>query len=172
LRLSVATLEIGIFGLGEGGYAMVEIGQDAPDFSLPDQNRNPWKLSDHSGKKIVLVFFPFAFSSVCGQEMCAIRDEYREFEEEGALVVGISCDTVHSLKAWSDQNGFDFPVLSDRWPLGEVSKSYGAFDEKVGAAKRRTVVIGPDGKISQIIESPNLATPRSTSDYHSALKGL
>ncbi len=148
---------------------MVETGQDAPDFTLPDQNRNPWKLSDYRGKKVVLVFFPFAFSAVCGKEMCALRDERDRFENEGALTVGISCDSVHSLKAWAEQNGFEFPLLSDRWPIGEVAKAYGAFDESLGAARRRSVVISPEGKVVSVIDSPDLLTPRQTSEYHQVL---
>mgnify|MGYP001770844022 CR=1 FL=1 len=150
---------------------MVEVGQEAPNFSLPDQNRNPWRLSEHRGEKLVLVFFPFAFSSVCGQEMCALRDERKMFESEGASVIGICCDSVHAIKAWSDQNGFDFPILADRWPLGEVSKLYGAFDESIGAARRVSVVIGQDGRVVKVVESPDIKTPRDSSEYHSALQG-
>jgi peroxiredoxin len=151
---------------------MVAIGEEAPDFTLPDQNRNPWKLSDHRGKKIALVFFPFAFTSVCEGEMCALRDDIPKFGEENAMVVAISCDTVPALKAWSEKNNFEFPILSDRWPLGEVSKRYGAFDEKIGAAKRLTVIIDADGRVAEKIESPNLLTPRDIATYHKTLQEL
>lgn len=150
---------------------MVKRGDRAPDFTLPDQNRNPWKLSANQGKKLALVFFPFAFSSVCQAELCALRDDRSWFDGIGAEVIGISCDSPHALRAWAEQQSYEFPLLSDRWPLGEVSKLYGAFDEKLGCSRRVTIVIGPDGMVIERIESPDILTPRELEAYHSALSG-
>jgi peroxiredoxin (alkyl hydroperoxide reductase subunit C) len=87
-------------------------------------------------------------------------------------VLAISCDSRHAQKRWSDEQGFDFPVLSDFWPHGEVSRKYGVFNDALGCANRATFVIDKDGKVVAEFESPNLATPRDTAAYEAALDKL
>ena len=150
----------------------IEIGQAAPDIELKDQNKNPWKLSDHRGEKVALVFFPFAFSGVCSDEFCTIRDEQDQFKNEGALAVGISCDTTHANRGWSVVNGFEFPILADRWPLGDVAKAYGCFNEDLGVANRLTVIVDADGNVVETFATGALTEARDSADYHTTLSAL
>ena len=152
---------------------MVAPGEEAPDFTLKDQDGNDVTLSKFRGEKnVVLVFYPFTFTGVCEGELCSLRDDLSEYENANAQVLAISNDSRHSQKRWADQQGYNFPVLSDFWPHGEVSKKYGVFDDKLGAAKRATFVIDKEGKIVDEFESPNLGTPREKASYEAALAKL
>src|SRR5690348_6053120 len=126
----------------------VSVGDVAPDFSLPDQDRQAVSLADLRGTPVLLVFYPFAFSSICTGELCQLRDELSEYTGAGVSVFGISTDPVFSLKAWREKEGFDFPLLSDFWPHGETSKAYDVFNDKAGMAVRGTFLIDADGKIA------------------------
>jgi peroxiredoxin len=91
----------------------VDVGQRAPEFTLYDADRKQRKLSEFTGKNVVLAFFPGAFTGVCTKEMCTLRDSLAQFNNMNAQVVGISVDPFGSLKAFSDQNKLGFPLLSD-----------------------------------------------------------
>jgi peroxiredoxin (alkyl hydroperoxide reductase subunit C) len=120
---------------------MPEIGQPAPEFSLPDQDGNQVALSDFRGEKAVaLVFYPFTFTGVCEGELCALRDDFAEFEAAGVQVLAVSCNAKHAQKQWADAMGYNFPVLSDFWPHGETATAYGVFNDAVGCANRGTFV--------------------------------
>jgi len=94
--------------------ATVAEGAKAPDFTLPDQDRTPFTLSDELKKgPLVLAFFPGAFSGTCTNEMCAFRDSMSEFNRLSTRVIGISTDTFFALKAWADAQRLSFPLLSD-----------------------------------------------------------
>jgi peroxiredoxin (alkyl hydroperoxide reductase subunit C) len=148
-------------------------GTDAPDFTLKDQDGNNVTLSSFRGhQNVVLVFYPFTFTGVCQGELCAIRDDLRDFENANAQVLAVSCDTRHAQKQWAEQQGFTFPVLSDFWPHGEVARAYGVFNDQLGAATRATFVIDKSGKIADVFESPNLGTPREKTEYEAALARL
>src|SRR6478609_3338804 len=148
----------------------VEIGQEAPDFTLKDQNGNDVSLSKLRGDKAVaLVFYPFTFTSVCEGELCQLRDDISDFESAGVQVLAVSCDSRHAQKQWAEQQGFTFPVLSDFWPHGAVAKAYGVFNEQLGCANRASFVIDKAGKVVATFASANLATPRSREEYQSAL---
>jgi len=151
----------------------VETGQLAPDFTLKDQDGNDVTLSSFRGKQnVVIVFYPFTFSGVCEGELCSLRDDLSEFESVKAQVVAISCDTRHAQKQWAEAQGFTFPVLSDFWPHGAVSKAYDVFDEQLGCANRATFVVDTEGKVVDTFASPNLGTPRERAEYEAALKKL
>ena len=90
-----------------------EVGQSAPDFTLPDADRQPQTLSGFRGKNVVLAFYPGAFTGVCTTEMCTFRDQMEQFNSLDAQVLGISVDGAFSLKVFSDQNNLNFPLLSD-----------------------------------------------------------
>src|SRR5690348_16136169 len=108
----------------------MQIGETAPDFELKDQNGEVVKLSDFRGDKAVaLVFYPFTFTGVCEGELCQLRVDQSQFTDAGVQVLALSCDSKNSQKVWAEQQGFDFPVLSDFWPHGEVAKAYGVFNE-------------------------------------------
>ncbi|EOD67093.1 peroxiredoxin [Amycolatopsis vancoresmycina] len=126
----------------------VEVGSEAPDFTLNDYNKQPVQLSSFRGDKpVLLVFYPFAFSGICTGELCQLRDEFADYDNKGVQVLGVSVDTPFSLKAWADKEGYQFPLLSDFWPHGEVARSYGVFNEDAGLAVRGTFLIDTSGVV-------------------------
>ncbi|GAA2675492.1 MULTISPECIES: peroxiredoxin [Actinosynnema] len=127
---------------------MIEIGAEAPDFTLADSNKQKVTLSSFRGSKsVLLVFYPFAFSGTCTGELCRVRDELADYEAAGVQVIGVSVDTPFSLKAWAKQEGYRFPLLSDFWPHGEVARAYGVFSEGAGFALRGTFLIDTAGVV-------------------------
>lgn len=126
----------------------IEVGAQAPDFTLSDQNKEQVSLSDFRGEKnVLLVFYPFAFSGVCQGELCQVRDDLADFQNDRVQVLGVSVDSSFALKAWAEQQGYQFPLLSDFWPHGETAKAYGVFNEKVGMAVRGTFLIDTEGVV-------------------------
>jgi peroxiredoxin len=130
----------------------------APDFDLPNQFGEHVRLSDFAGKKpVALVFFPLAFSGTCTTELCSLRDN-----------LGISVDSKATLRAWAEREGYDFTLLADFWPHGDVAKEYGVFLDHKGFANRATFIIDTRGIIrASIITAPGEA--RSISEYRAAL---
>jgi peroxiredoxin len=127
----------------------LSLGGPAPDFSLRDQFGQDVSLASYRGKKAVaILFFPYAFSGVCTGEMSGIRDRLDEFLTFDTEVMAVSCDPVYSLRAFADQDGLNFPLLSDFWPHGEVARAYEVFDERKGAPHRSSYVIDKDGLLS------------------------
>lgn len=126
----------------------VEIGDEAPDFALPDQHRAQVRLSDLRGRKnVVVVFYPLAFTPVCQGELCGIRDAIEDFDSEDVQTLAISCDNGPTHAKWAQEQGYAFPLLSDFWPHGAVARSYGVFDEASGLALRGTFVVDRDGRV-------------------------
>ncbi|KAA2264332.1 peroxiredoxin [Solihabitans fulvus] len=126
----------------------LEVGSEAPDFTLNDYNKQQVTLSSFRGKSnVLLVFYPFAFSGICQGELCQVRDELSVYEGENVQVIGVSVDTPFSLKAWAEQQGYTFPLLSDFWPHGEVAKTYGVFNEAAGLATRGTFLVDTEGTL-------------------------
>jgi peroxiredoxin len=124
----------------------VEVGSKAPDFTLNDYNKQPVTLSGFQGEKnVLLVFYPFAFSGICTGELCQVRDEISTYADNDVQVIGVSVDTPFSLKAWAEQEGYTFPLLSDFWPHGAVATEYGVFHEQAGLAVRGTFLIDKEG---------------------------
>jgi len=120
----------------------------APEFTLRDYNRELVSLESlRADRNVLLVFYPFAFSGVCQSELCRVRDEIGDYQNERVRVVGISVDAPFSLKVWAQQEGFTFPLLSDFWPHGEVARAYGVFDEASGSANRGTFLVDKAGFI-------------------------
>jgi mycoredoxin-dependent peroxiredoxin len=126
----------------------LSVGDSAPEFSLPDQDKQVVSLSELRGTPVLLVFYPFAFSGLCTGELCQLRDELADYTDAGVNVLAISTDPVFSLKAFREKEGFDFPLLSDFWPHGAVAQAYGAFNEKAGMAVRATFLVDADGQIA------------------------
>jgi peroxiredoxin (alkyl hydroperoxide reductase subunit C) len=121
----------------------------APDFTLKDQNNQEVRLSDFQGRKnVLLVFYPLAFTGTCQSELCAIRDNLNDFDNDTTQVLSVSVDSVFSHKVWADQQGYQFPLLADFWPHGAVAQAYGVFNEEKGVAYRGTFVIDRAGVIS------------------------
>jgi peroxiredoxin len=126
----------------------ISVGDTAPEFSLPDQDKQVVSLAELRGAPVLVVFYPFAFSGICTGELCQLRDELSTYTDAGVKVVAISTDPSFSLKAFREKEGFDFPLLSDFWPHGTVAQAYGAFNEKAGMALRGTFLIDADGTVA------------------------
>jgi peroxiredoxin len=128
----------------------IEVGAKAPDFALPNQDRETVRLSDVVKKgPVVLAFLPGAFSGTCTAEMCKFRDSLPELGKTGAQVVGVSTDTFFALKAWGDQQKYTFPLLSDY--NKDVIRQYGVVNpDMIGLkdiAKRSVFVIDRGGVV-------------------------
>lgn len=149
-----------------------EVGRPAPRFELFDQNREKVSLASLTGRKTLVVFIPFPFTGVCEGELCTIRDNLSTLDRLDANVVAITCDTVPANKRWSDDNRFNFPVLSDYWPHGATATEYGAFNESVGAANRYTYVLDESGTVGEIIHTDSLGTAREFDAYLEALNRI
>lgn len=149
----------------------LQVGDVAPDFTLQNVHGEPVTLSSLRGKPVAIVFFPFAFSGICTGELCELRDHIEIFDQAGVTLLAISCDSVFSLKAWADQEGYSFDLLSDFWPHGEVSRAYGVFDEKAGLAVRGTFLLDGDGVVRwSVVNQPGEA--RDFGAYQAAIAGL
>lgn len=144
----------------------VAVGAQAPDFELQDQHGTPTRLSDLRGRKVVLVFYPLAFSGVCQSELAALRDLSAD-----AQVLAVSVDSVFAQRAWADREGYAFPLLSDFWPHGQVARAYGVFDEERGHARRGTFVIDGEGVIRWSVVSP-IGQARDVAAYIKALADI
>ncbi|OLF16564.1 peroxiredoxin [Actinophytocola xanthii] len=126
----------------------VEVGATAPEFTLKDYNHQKVALSSYrDASNVLLVFYPFAFSGICTGELCQLRDELATYKSAEVQVLGVSVDTPFSLKAWAEQEGYQFPLLSDFWPHGEVAQAYGVFNEQAGLANRGTFLIDKKGVV-------------------------
>jgi mycoredoxin-dependent peroxiredoxin len=146
-----------------------EVGQQAPDFTLKDENNQDVKLSDLKGETVVLMFYPLHFSPVCSGEHCSMRDTfYKDFEAAGAKVYGVSRDSTWTHKAFRDQENIPYPLLADM--DGKVAKDYGAWLDKFGIAERVTAIIGPDGKIAFLDKTENPLVARDWSKILNNIK--
>jgi peroxiredoxin len=120
----------------------------APDFALPNQFGQTVRLGDFRGvSPVTLVFFPLAFSRTCEGELCELRDNIEIFADSGSELIAVSVDSKHALRAWAEEQRYEFTLLADFWPHGAVARAYGAFLEERGYADRATFVIDPDGVI-------------------------
>ncbi len=120
---------------------LIQPGDTAPDFTIGTQDREDWTLSDVVKKgDVVLCFFPFAFTGVCGTEMECLSKEMQRWNDAGATAVGISCDSFAALKAWAERDGYTNTMLSDIHRT--VCKAYGLYWSELNVAQRGTVVIG------------------------------
>lgn len=125
-----------------------EVGTEAPDFTLKDQNNELVTLSSFRGDRSVLVvFYPFAFSGICTGELGAVRDDLGSFQNADVQIVAVSVDHPFTLKAWADAQGYEFPLLADFWPHGQVAQAYGVFNDKAGFALRGTFLVDKTGTV-------------------------
>ena len=151
----------------------IEIGADAPDFTLADTDKSEVTLSTFRGKKsVTLVFIPFAFTGVCEGELCTVRDNLSAFQSADNEVIAITCDRHPSLAEWKKQQGYQFPMLSDGWPHGAVSSAYGVFNEDLGCAERVTYTIDIDGKVVDVYATGSLAEGRTMENFSASLAKL
>lgn len=148
----------------------VEVGQPAPEFTLPNQRGEAVSLAELRGRKVVLVFYPFAFSSLCTGELCDLRDRRGDFDDDTVLL-GVSVDTKHALRVFAEQEGLGFDLLSDFWPHGKVAQAYDVFLPERGMATRATFVIDRDG-IVRWSQVNHPGAPRDPEDYRTAVAAL
>ncbi len=140
---------------------MLETGTRAPEFTLPDQNGTMRSLSDYRGQKIILYFYPKDMTAGCAKQACAFSELYPQFREKGAVVLGISKDSVASHKKFEEKYGLPFLLLSD--PEKEVIRTYDVWKEKKNYGKitmgviRTTYLINEDGVIEKAFDQVRAA---------------
>lgn len=150
----------------------VQIGDQAPDFELKDQTNQPVRLSDYRGKKhVVVVFYPLSFTGVCEGEMCQIRDSIETFRNDDVETLAISVDAPPTHARWAHEQGFEFPLLSDFWPHGEVASTYGVFDDAIGLALRGTFIVNKEGTVVYTDRNP-VPEARDQQAWKRALKAI
>lgn len=147
----------------------LEIGQEAPDFTLVNEDNEEVTLSTLRGTPVVLVFYAFDFSGICTSELCDIRDNYQDWIGLGAQVYGISRDSRFAHTAFKAQERFQHSLLAD--VKGDVARAYGTWNEAVGAAERMTVVIDKDGKIVHLQQNP-IPEARDHSNVMAAIQAV
>jgi len=127
----------------------LKVGDTAPNFTLSDERGLPVSLKDYLGKKVVvLYFYPKDFTSGCTAEACSFRDNYKLYQSKGAVVIGVSLDSVESHSKFSEKYNLPFAILSDR--NKEVAKAYGVLGLGGFLTKRVTFIINKNGKITHI----------------------
>jgi len=148
------------------------VGDEAPDFELPDQHGQTVRLSALRGHKAALVvFYPWAFSRVCGSELDALQDRIDEVVTDDVELLTISCDPTFALRAYADQKGFSFPLLSDFWPHGAVASAYGVLDQAVGIALRGSFLVDKNGVLRWSVVQ-GIPDARDIDDYKKAIADL
>jgi peroxiredoxin Q/BCP len=141
---------------------MIQPGETAPDFTLPDQDGNAVTLSDLRGRPVVLYFYPKADTPGCTTQACGVRDHTADYGAAGAVVLGVSKDSVEDVKAFHDKYGLGFTLLAD--PDHSVAEAYGTwvqksmYGRKHMGVQRSTFVIDPEGKVLHVIEKANPKT--------------
>jgi peroxiredoxin len=131
-------------------------GAAVPDFVLKREDGSDFTQDDLKGKTTVLVFYPFAFSSVCTDQFTIYDEAVPELRDEGAVLYGVSTDASPSQAAFREKLGVSIEMLSDFEPKGATAKQLGAYFEPAGMTNRALVVIGPDGVVtwSHLADSP------------------
>ena len=140
---------------------MLEVGTQAPDFTLPDQNGNRHSLSDYRGKEVILYFYPKDNTPGCTKQACGFAERYPKFTDKGAVVLGISKDSVASHKKFEEKYGLPFTILSD--PELVAIQAYDVWQEKKNYGKtymgvvRTTYLIDEEGKIAKAFDKVKAA---------------
>jgi len=136
----------------------IQVGLQAPDFTLRDNEKNKVTLSEQRGKNVVLIFFPLAFTGTCTKELCSIRDTYNVYDTLNAQVYGISVDSLHALDKYKKEQNLNFPLLSDFNKV--VSTAYDAiyehfYNDMDGVSKRSAFVIDKEGivRYAEVLEN-------------------
>ena len=149
----------------------VSVGDIAPDFALPNQHGEEFKLSEYRGKPVVIVFYPLSFSGTCTGEMCELRDNIGMFKDSHVELVAVSVDSKFTQAAFAASENYDFQLLADFWPHGEVTKLYDAFLEERGHGTRATYVLNHDHVVVAKFTTPP-GEARDLASYRSALELL
>lgn len=150
-----------------------EVGDQAKDFTLKDQNEEEFKLPHFKGKRVLLSFHPLAWTGVCAKQMKSLEANKEAFDSLNTAALGISVDTIPSKKAWADSLGIkNTPLLSDFWPHGEVANLYGIFRKKNGFSERANIIVDENGKIVffKVYPIPELPDINEIMDFLKNLK--
>ena len=136
----------------------IEVGSIAPEFSLYDSDKNKVNLSDFKGKNVLVLFFPFAFTSTCTKELCGVRDNISYYNNSNTQVLGISVDSLYTLSKYKAEQNLNFPLLSDF--NKDISKAYGSLYQTFGfgmqgVSKRSAFVLDKEGLIqyAEVLEN-------------------
>ncbi len=132
---------------------MIEVGQKAPDFKLPDHDGKDVSLADFAGRRLLLVFYPLDFSPVCTDQLTAYREIVPKLDEAGVEMVGISVDSAFAHAAFREKLGVDTVLLADFEPKGKVASDYGVYLDGAGIAARALVLIDRDGVVEWVYET-------------------
>ena len=150
----------------------IEVGAEAPDFTLKDQNGQEVRLSSFRGvKNVLLVFYPLAFTGTCQGELCSVRDNLNDFANDAVQVLTVSVDSSPSHKVWADREGYQFPLLADFWPHGAVAQAYGVFNEERGFANRGTFLVDKTGVV-RFAEMTGPGQARDQDGWRKAISAL
>jgi peroxiredoxin len=134
---------------------MIEPGERAPDFTLPDQDGKQVSLDDLRGRRILLVFYPLDFSPVCTDQLTVYQEVLGELEARDVKLYGVSVDSAYCHKAFRGHLGTSIPLFADFNPKGEVARAFGVYNEEHGVTARALVLIGPDGVVEWSYRSPS-----------------
>lgn len=132
---------------------MIEPGQKAPDFTLPDHSGREVSLSDFAGRRLLIAFYPLDFSPVCTDQLSAYREIAPQLEEANVDLVGISVDSAFAHAAFREKLGVDTVLLADFEPKGAVASAYGAYLDQAGHSNRSLVLIDADGVVEWVHET-------------------
>jgi peroxiredoxin Q/BCP len=146
-----------------------QVGEAAPDFELPGTD-GPFKLSEHRGERVVLLFYPGDNTPVCTRQFCSYRDHVEDFNALGATVVGISSQDLDSHAAFIAKHGLNVPLLAD--VDKQVAKSYSAFAQRLGSTKRAVIVIDEQGIVRHRHDHLLGLDYQSVDELKQALSGL
>ncbi|MGZ4594470.1 MAG: peroxiredoxin [Actinomycetes bacterium] len=151
---------------------VIQVGDEAPDFELKDQHGQLVRLSSFRSKRnVVLVFYPWAFTGVCGGELNDLQKHLGDFENDDVALLTVSTDSMYALRNFADSQGFTFPLLADFWPHGAVAAAYGVLHPEIGVALRGTFVIDRDGLVRWTV-THDIGDARDLDDYRAALAAL
>ena len=125
----------------------VELGQVAPQFVLRNQHGQEVDLLSLRGRPVLVIFYPFAFTGICSEELRVVQQNLQALSDTGARTVAISTDTMFTLRVFAEQEHYEFDLLSDHWPHGATARAYGVFDSELGCAMRGSFLLDADGVV-------------------------
>jgi len=147
------------------------VGAAAPVLALPDAHGASVTVGGPADAPVLLVFVPFAFSRVCTAELTELQAHLPELADAGVAVRAVSCDPGPALRAWAEQDGYAFPLLSDFWPHGAAARAYGVFDEVDGYARRGSFLLDAGGALRwSTVSAAGVARPFTA--YRDAVAAL
>jgi peroxiredoxin Q/BCP len=149
--------------------ATISVGDPAPDFEL-EGTEGRFKLSDHRGERVILLFYPGDRTMVCTKQFCSYRDRADDLSALDATVVGISTKDVASKEDFKEKNGLTVPLLADE--DGAVAAAYGLKAKVVGMTKRAVVIVDEDGRVAHLHQNPMSLTFDTVDDLAAALAKL